>query len=335
MYGNLILPIFISLIIFINGQSDDDRDLPQEVQQPVRHSKSSFDAQFRRGRCPDQFYQLGDECVYFATDGRRYSWRQAQRVCARRVARSVQRQTSFVGQPIVKPTNGVRQLMLNTPEKKKILEALYREYEEVNVAVRLPSDFRTLHRCNDGKDDHWPSFCTTQNNSNATCFETSELGSNNICLRQIDCVQRLSRLACEFTLPGSTALTGSQFRHCPKSRSLSQRVPVWTWLLVAFGAMLLLLLLLGGVLKFMYGSKSGTAEIRKSVPDTRRSTTEKVVTMPINREDSAGQPMLVRATPINTSTTDYLESQSTKRVVPSTTIPNIPVRKTSTTAANV
>jgi len=29
MYGNLILPIFISLIIFINGQSDDDRDLPQ------------------------------------------------------------------------------------------------------------------------------------------------------------------------------------------------------------------------------------------------------------------------------------------------------------------
>lgn len=74
---------------------------------------------------------------------------------------------------------------------------------------------------------------------------------------------------------GSSTLTGSQFRHCPKPRSLSQRLPIWIWLLVAFGAMLLLLLLLGGVLKFIRGSKSGTAEIRTSVPDARRSTNDK------------------------------------------------------------
>jgi len=72
-------------------------------------------------------------------------------------------------------------------------------------------------------------------------------------------------------------LTGSLFRHCPKPRSLSQRLPIWIWLLVAFGAMLLLLLLLGGVLKFIRGSKSGTAEIRTSVsvPDARRPTIDK------------------------------------------------------------
>jgi hypothetical protein len=33
MNGNLILPIFISLIIFINGQHDDDKDLPQGINQ--------------------------------------------------------------------------------------------------------------------------------------------------------------------------------------------------------------------------------------------------------------------------------------------------------------
>ena len=124
-----------------------------EIYQSPRSSKSSFDAQFQRGRCPDRFYQIGDECLYFATDGKRYSWHQAQRVCARRIARSLERQVPFViGQPTVKPTKGVRQLILNTPEKTvKILEALYREYDELHIAVRLPSDFHTLHRCRDGK----------------------------------------------------------------------------------------------------------------------------------------------------------------------------------------
>jgi hypothetical protein len=174
-----------------------------EMYQPVRSSKSSFDAQFYRGRCPERFYQVGDECLYFATDGKRYSWHQAQRVCARQVARSLERQTSFVvGQPNVKPTKGVRQFILNTPEKTKILEALYREYDELNIAVRLPSDFNTLNRCRNGKENNWPQYCTNPAGPNVTCFETSELGSNNICLRQIDCTKRYSRLACEFTLPG-------------------------------------------------------------------------------------------------------------------------------------
>lgn len=102
----------------------------------------------------------------------------------------------------MKPTKGVRQLILNTPEKIKILDALYREYDELHVAVRLPSDFNTLQRCHDGKADNWPQYCTTPDNANATCFETSDLNSNNICLRQIPCTKRRSRLACEFTIPG-------------------------------------------------------------------------------------------------------------------------------------
>jgi hypothetical protein len=171
--------------------------------QPARSSKSSFDAQFYRGHCPDRFYQVGDECLYFGTDGKRYSWYQAQRVCTRRIARLLERQTPFViGQSQMKPTKGVRQLILNTPEKTKILEALYREYDELNIAIRLPSDFNTLRRCYDREEDNWPQYCANPEGPNATCFETNELGPNNICLRQIDCNKRYSRLACEFTLPG-------------------------------------------------------------------------------------------------------------------------------------
>jgi hypothetical protein len=91
---------------------------------------------------------------------------------------------------------------LNTPEKTKILEALYRYHEELNYAVRLPSDYNTLHRCHDGKEDNWPQYCENPQGPNATCFEASELGSNTICLRQTDCDTRGSRLACEYTLRG-------------------------------------------------------------------------------------------------------------------------------------
>lgn len=223
MRGNLISAIWIFSIMLISGQFDDDKDLLQgtdgnrllfrdnvhsflsnvEMHHPLRSSKSSFDAQFRRGRCPDRFYQVGDECLYFATDGEKYSWHQVQRVCARGIARRLQKQTPFaVDQSKSKPTGGVRQLILNTPEKHKILEALYREYDELHVAVRLPADFNTLERCDDGKEDDWPQYCTSPDGSNATCFDTSEVGSNHICLRQIQCSKRRSRLACEFTLPG-------------------------------------------------------------------------------------------------------------------------------------
>ena len=309
MYGNLISTILICSIISINGQFDDDRDLPQgndeeqqsairkftfmtlflnvEVNQPIRSSKSSFDAHFRRGRCPDRFYQVGNECLFFGTDGERYSWNQAQRVCARQVARRLRQQTPFsLNQVNMTPTKGVRQLVLNTPEKTKILEALYREYDELHIVVRLPADFKTLRRCRDGKEDNWPHYCTTPDNTNVTCFETSELGSNNICLRQTQCTKRRSRLACEFTLPGllfegslsqldssilslgSPELTQSTFRHCPKSSGFRQRLTVWAWILVAVGAMLLLLLILGGVLAFLRNSKRGSANIKQTITES-------------------------------------------------------------------
>jgi hypothetical protein len=31
MYGNLILPIFITLLVLSNGQQDDERDLPPGI----------------------------------------------------------------------------------------------------------------------------------------------------------------------------------------------------------------------------------------------------------------------------------------------------------------
>ena len=174
-----------------------------DTYEPARSSKSSFDAHFQRGQCPARFYQIGNECVYFATDGKRYSSYQAQRVCARRTARLLERQTVLGNdQNKVRPSRGVRQFILNTPEKTKILQSLFRDYEEVNFAVHLPADYNTLQRCNDGKEDYWPHYCGSLEGSNATCFETSELGFSNICLRQIDCNRRSSRLTCQFTLPG-------------------------------------------------------------------------------------------------------------------------------------
>ncbi len=66
-------------------------------------------------------------------------------------------------------------------------------------------------------------------------------------------------------------MTASKFRHCPKHRGLRYRLPIWAWLLVAVGAMLLLLLLLGGVLAFIGNSKRGSAEIRKPVSEPDRT----------------------------------------------------------------
>ena len=174
------------------------------LSEAVRGSKSSFDAQFHRGRCPDYFYQLGDECVYFSTAGKVHSWQQAQHLCATRIARLLQRSTSFVnGRSHLKPSQGVRSFILNTPDKSRILEALYREHDEVNYAVHLPADFHSLHPCVDGKEDHWPQYCHNPHGPNVTCFESSELGSDRVCLRPTDCDQYNLRLACEFTLPGS------------------------------------------------------------------------------------------------------------------------------------
>jgi hypothetical protein len=162
-----------------------------------RHSKGSFDAKFQRGRCPDRFYQLRDECVYFSADGKIYSWKQAQRECSRRIARLLD------DHPHLQPIRGVRQLVLNTPEKTEIFRSLHRKHHEQNFAVRLPSDYNTLPRCSDGKDDKWPQYCKPTQDESSTCFETiSHSENNDICLREVDCHFGYLRLACEFTLPG-------------------------------------------------------------------------------------------------------------------------------------
>ena len=66
-------------------------------------------------------------------------------------------------------------------------------------------------------------------------------------------------------------MTTSKFHHCPKHRKFRHRLSIWAWILVAVGAMLLLLLILGGVLAFIRNTKRGSSQIRKSVPEPHRS----------------------------------------------------------------
>jgi hypothetical protein len=169
-----------------------------------RTAKASFDSQFIQGRCPIRFYQIGDECVFFPIDGKIYSWNECERICSRRVARMLESfSSSNPDQPNMKPSRGVRQLILNTPEKTQMFHALYQSYDEQNFAVRLPDDYNLLRRCYDNQNDQWPHYCTSNIRFNATCFETTSPSSLDICLREVDCEQRYLRLACEFTLPGS------------------------------------------------------------------------------------------------------------------------------------
>ncbi|CAF1545867.1 unnamed protein product [Rotaria magnacalcarata] len=297
MHGySIVIIILISLLPLINGQ--------QELDSPHRISKSAFNAQFYRGQCPDRFYQIGNECLYFGTDGRKYSPHQIEYVCATQIARLVERQTTFViGQVNIKPKKGVRQLVLNTPEKGKLLEALYREYDELNFAVRLPSDYDKLNRCHDDKDDNWPQYCINLYSPNATCFETNGQGSIDVCLGRINCALRHSRLACEFTIPGSAELTASSFRHCPIDETLHRSLSVWAWLLVLVGGLLLLLLILGGVLTLIRSSKKASTQTRKSVPITHREA----VNIRRSRSGTANEQMLVRAARVSASDPDYLE----------------------------
>lgn len=69
-------------------------------------------------------------------------------------------------------------------------------------------------------------------------------------------------------------MTQSKFRQCQNPRGLRHRLTIWAWILVAVGAMLLLLLILGGVLAFMRNSKRGSLDMRESAPE-RRHPTEK------------------------------------------------------------
>ena len=169
-----------------------------------RAIKPKFAAKYAQGRCPRYFFQLGEECVFFANDGKIYSWQQVERICSRRIFRMVEDfSNANPDQPNSIPTKGVRQLVLNTPEKTEILRAYNEEYREHNFAVRLPSDYNTLRRCLDGQDDKWPHYCQSNVDPNATCFETYSNVPNEFCLRQVECEPRYLRLACEFTLAGS------------------------------------------------------------------------------------------------------------------------------------
>ncbi len=66
-------------------------------------------------------------------------------------------------------------------------------------------------------------------------------------------------------------MTASKFHHCSKPRGLRYRLSIWAWILIAVGAMLLLLLILGGVLAFAHNSKRGSVKIRKPEPERRRN----------------------------------------------------------------
>ena len=59
-------------------------------------------------------------------------------------------------------------------------------------------------------------------------------------------------------------MISSQFRHCPKSTDSRHRLSVWAWILVAVGAVLLLLLLFGGVLAFIHNSKRNLSQLKES-----------------------------------------------------------------------
>ncbi|CAF2623072.1 unnamed protein product [Rotaria sp. Silwood2] len=326
MYSNLILLAFISLLIPITGKKDDEPDLPAVSYTAGRSSKSAFDAQFPRGRCPERFYQIGEECLYFSIDGKIYSWQNADRICARRIGNILEQQSSSnPDQPNMKPTKGVRQLILNTPEKTEILRAFSQEYNEQNFAIRLPSDYNTLQRCNDAQDYKWPFYCANTQNTNSMCIEDTSNGANDICLREVDCNQRYLRLACEFTLPGSAELTNSQFRHCTKIRGRGRRLPMWAWIAIIIGGTLLLLIIIGVIIALMTKSKKKTSRSKITLPEPRRPdekgkdnfvyefstfSSVLVIRVPPRRADPAAEPMLTRAAPTNESNTDYLQPRS-------------------------
>ncbi|CAF0966460.1 unnamed protein product [Adineta steineri] len=318
MYGNFISLIFLSILISSNGQyHDDERDLPPATYAADRSSKSTFDTQFSRGRCPERFYQSGEECLYFATDGKIYNWPEVERVCSRRIARMLNKHSSsdmyqqnqnkpHLNQPNMTPTKGVRQLVLNTPEKTEIFRALFREYNEQNFAIRLPSDYNTLRRCHNIKDDKWPQYCINPKYSNATCFETVSNGPNDVCVREVECKQRYLRVACEFTLPGSPEITNSKFQNCPIVRGLRHRLPLWAWILIAVGVAVLLAIIVA-IVVFVLKSKKNSSGGKRSLPPPREKEL-KNIGHTTETTDPAARPMLNRPPVPNRPTdTGYLQ----------------------------
>ncbi|CAF2235851.1 unnamed protein product [Rotaria magnacalcarata] len=309
MSTNLRLLTILALLILINGQRNDDRDLPPVSYVAGRNTKAVFDSQFSRGRCPERFYEIGDECLYFSIDGKIFQWQQAQHICERRVGPILEQPSNNPSQPNMKPTRGIRQLVLNTPEKTEILRAFFREYDEQNWAVRLPFDYNTLQRCQDGKDDKWPQFCENRPPSNSSCFETITTGQDDICLQEVICNKRYLRLACEFTLPGSAEITNSKFRHCSKTGDRSRRrLPVWLWIVIGVSSGLILLLIVLAVALRIMKSRKKPGKPQKTLPVPRRSD-DTTVRPVIKRQDPAAEPMLVRTGPVNAGDSDYLQPQ--------------------------
>jgi len=318
--------VFVTVFVTVFSQRTDDRDYPPERYQTARVSKTSFDTQFTTGRCPQRFFQVGDECLFFATDGKSYSWTDAERLCRGRIGRMVDQwaeSSATANQPNIKPTLGVRQLVLNTPEKTDILRALYQIYGEENFAIRLPNDYNILRRCSDGQDDRWPHYCNSIVGFNQTCFETKADSQTSICLRDVTCGNRYLRLACEFTLPGSEEITTSRFRNCPKSARRRFRLPIWAWVLIAVGSALVLLIILTTILTTVCKSKKKKSKYTpgKGYPDAHDGGDRTKRPPPPQRQDPDAEPMLVRPAPPRTDDdTGYLQPRSDDR--PATTVDN-------------
>lgn len=299
MYEKFIVLICTSLILIINAQNEDLSNIPMARFMTGRTSAQSFDTQFSTGRCPRRFYQLSNECVYFAIDGKSYSWRQVDRVCSQRIANLLEEPSaSNLEQPNMQPTRGVRQLTLNTPEKTEILRALFRDYSDQNFAVQLPDDYTTLARCRDGQDDRWPQFCANSQYNKSGCYETVSANTNDICLRQVDCRARYLRVACEFTLPGSPEITTSQFRTCPVARSRFRRLPNWAWILIVIASGLVLLGILAALIGILRKKRRNGSAKNRSMPVPRP--------LPPKHDDPVTRPILVNNRPAEDPDTGYL-----------------------------
>lgn len=297
MHDKFIALICTSLVLLINAQNDDPSRIPMARFLTGRTSAQSFDNQFSTGRCPRRFYQLSNECVYFATDGKSYSWRQVDRVCSSRIANLLDEPSaSNLEQPNMQPTRGVRQLTLNTPEKTEILRALFRDYNDQNFGIQLPDDYVTLARCQDGQDDRWPQFCPNNQYNKSACYETVSTGSNDICLQQVDCRSRYLRAACEFTLPGSPEIAVSQFRTCPVARRRT-RLPNWAWILIFIAGGLGLLAIVAVLLCILQKKRRANSSKNRSIPVPRP--------LPPKKDDPVSRP-LVTNRPTDDADTGYL-----------------------------
>ena len=70
-------------------------------------------------------------------------------------------------------------------------------------------------------------------------------------------------------LVGSTELTESKFRTCPKSRGFRRRLPLWAWILIIATGSALLLGLIGGIATCARKGKKGDARPKRTLPEPR------------------------------------------------------------------